>query len=657
MRADMQTSSPNWILRPSELKPQQLLLCCLCLFILALGVRLLVWRDRGTIAMVHHGGMTRLFYRPLAEPLIRGDIKTFLVGPNPPNDATVIGHPPGYPLLFAFFSRVFSTPETRLQLFQLTLDCFAVVLVFLFAIEFFPTALGFMAAALVALAPNVSFYSLLLIPDALIVPPVLGALLLLIRAYKKPTLLKVVACGALLGLSCWLRANILLLAPFLAIFILTFFREQRWRYAGLLVASSLLVISPITLRNYLVFGHLIPISLGSGMVLTEGIAENDLENRFDLSATDVGVSLGEARKFNRPDYATGLWDVDGMEREKRRTNEALAIIKAHPGWYFSTVARRAKRMLESDSLLPGTTIIPQSHLDPADIEKLDAKLSWSQTPVQFLSSQPETLKGLKYSLAENQQQVEFTSSPGVYPELVRTSEIPVDAYTIYRLTVPVKTVQGRIILSVTDSDHNVLATTITPDPIKVKDSSVPSEAEVVIPFGSGSAGKVFLVVTGSSTPVWSFGTINSFRVGRSSAAFSLPFRWTLYKAQEILMSGWLVPFALLGILTLGLVRLGRELAWLLVVPLYFILVSSLTHMEHRYVIVIYYLLPILAVVPVYFFAAMLRTKLPFAEKKPSGVVQSETECTETLLPNEPIADAADGEQVLGSRRIFFNIFS
>jgi hypothetical protein len=652
----MQISSPR-ILRPSELKPKQLLLCCLCLFILALGVRLLVWRDRGTIAIVHHGGMTKLFYRPLAEPLIKGDIKTFLAGPNPPNDATVIGHPPGYPLLFAFFSRIFSTPETRLQLFQLALDCSAVALVFLLASEFFPTTLGLMAAALVALAPNVSFYSLLLIPDTLIVPPVLAALLLLIRAYKKPTLLKIVAAGALLGLSCWLRANILLLAPFLAIFILTFFREQRWRYAGLLVASSLLVISPITLRNYLVFGHFIPISLGSGMVLTEGIAENDLENRFDLSATDAGVSLGEARKFNRPDYATGLWNVDGIEREKRRTNEALAIIKAHPVWYLSTAARRAKRMLESDPLLPDTTIIPQSHLDPADIEKLDAKLSWSQTPVQFLSSQPETLKELKYSLAENQQQVEFTSSPGVYPELVRTSEIPVAAYTTYKLTVPVKTVQGRIILSVTDSDHNVLATTITPDPIKVKDSSAPSDAEVVIPFRSGSAQKVFLVMTGSSTPVWSFGTISAFRVGRSSAAFSLPFRWMLYEAQQTLRSGWLVPFATLGILTLVLVRRGRELALLLVVPLYFILVGSLAHMEHRYIVVIYYLLPILAVVPVYFLAGTLPNKIAFYRTEAKRVFQSRMECAKTLLPNETIADAADGEQVGRLSGIFFNIFS
>lgn len=314
-------------------------------------------------------------------------------------------------------------------------------------------------------------------------------------------------------------------------------------------------------------------------------------------------------------------------------------------------------MLEADPWLPGTTIIPQAHLDPSDIEKLDAQLNWSQTPVQFISSQPETLKGLKYSLDESQQQVEFTSSPGVYPELVRSSEIPVDTHTTYKLTVPVKTLQGRLILSVTDSDHKVLATAITPDPIKVKDSSAPSEAEVVIPFSSASANKVFLVVTGSSTPVWSFGTINSYRLGKSSFALSLPFRWTLYHAQEILKSGWLMPFALLGVLVLAFARRGRELAWLLALPLYFILVGSLTHMEHRYIVVIYYLLPILAVVPICNLTGMLKRKLLFAGQTLRWAFQSRTPYARTLLPNETIADAADGKQMRRFGRIFFNIFS
>lgn len=608
----MQRFSLGWTSQPSSLKVRRLLLCCLCLFLLALGVRLLVWQDRGRTAMVHHAGMTRLFYRPLAEPLIRGDVKTFLTGPNPPNDATVIGHPPGYPLLFAFFSRTFSTPETALQLFQLIVDCVAVVLVFLIALEFFPTVAAFLAGAAVAVAPNTAFYSLLLIPDTLVVAPVLASLLLLIRAYKQPTILKIIACGAFLGLSCWLRANTLLLAPLFAWLVLAFFPFHRLRYAALLIASAVLVVSPITLRNYIVFRYFIPISLGSGMVLTEGIAEYDFEDRFHLSASDTGVSNDEARKFNRSDYATGLWNVDGIERENRRTSEAIAIIKAHPFWYFSTAARRAKKIVEPDPLLPQTTIIPRSRVSLSDMQELEPQLIWTQTPVQFLLSTPEMARGLRYSMEEDQQHLEFASAEGIYPDLVRTSEIPVDPYTTYKLSLPVKTQQGRIILSITDSGRDALATAVTPDPITLRIATAQAESEVVIPFESGRANKVFLEVNGVASPIWSFGTINLYRAGASPARFSAPFRWILYGAQKILRTEWLIPFTLLGILMMALAKRGLELAWLLAVPLYFILVSSLTHMEHRYIVVIYYLLPILAVVPIYFLFSLLSTRLGLA---------------------------------------------
>ena len=99
--------------------------------------------------------------------------------------------------------------------------------------------------------------------------------------------------------------------------------------------------------------------------------------------------------------------------------------------------------------------------------------------------------------------------------------------------------------------------------------------------------------------------MNLYRVSRSPAGLRAPLRRILFAAQEILGTGWLMPFALLGILMLALARRSRELVWLLAVPLYFILAGSLMHMEHRYIMVIYYLLPILAVLPIYFLAGLI----------------------------------------------------
>lgn len=118
-----------------------------------------------------------------------------------------------------------------------------------------------------------------------------------------------------------------------------------------------------------------------------------------------------------------------------------------------------------------------------------------------------------------------------------------------------------------------------------------------------------------------------------------------------------MPFALLGVLVPAFARRGRELAWLLALPLYFILVGSLTHMEHRYIVVIYYLLPILAVVPICNLTGMLKRKLLFAGQTLRWAFQSRTPYARTLLPNETIADAADGKQMRRFGRIFFNIFS
>ena len=84
--------------------------------------------------------------------------------------------------------------------------------------------------------------------------------------------------GFLIGLSCWLRANTLLLAPFLAILIIILLRRRRVAscyYAAVLVGVTILVVAPITLRNLIVFKRFIPIQLGSGVTLIEGIADYD----------------------------------------------------------------------------------------------------------------------------------------------------------------------------------------------------------------------------------------------------------------------------------------------------------------------------------------------------------------------------------------------
>ena len=136
---------------------------------------------------------------------------------------------------------------------------------------------------------------MLLLPDSLSVLPVLLAVYFLSSAYRRPHLLKMVAAGALIGVSCWLRANAMLLAPFMTLAVpFLFKRGMRLRYCAALLGGTILIVAPLTLRNALVYGHFIPVSLGAGQTLLEGISEYDSEKRFGIPETDMGIMKWEA---------------------------------------------------------------------------------------------------------------------------------------------------------------------------------------------------------------------------------------------------------------------------------------------------------------------------------------------------------------------------
>src|SRR5207237_1247187 len=150
------------------------------------------------------------------------------------------------------------------------------------------TAIAAIAGLLVALAPQFTYNSVLLLPDSLTVFPILVAVYLLNWAIKRPRLITLSMAGALIGLSCWLRANSMLLAPFICLVIpFLFERGRRLHYSIVIVGGALLVITPLTIRNYIVYDHFIPISLGGSQTLLEGIGDYDESGSLGIPNTDM----------------------------------------------------------------------------------------------------------------------------------------------------------------------------------------------------------------------------------------------------------------------------------------------------------------------------------------------------------------------------------
>jgi 4-amino-4-deoxy-L-arabinose transferase-like glycosyltransferase len=352
--------APHDAPRTRHTSTRRKLLTLALVFAAAFGIRLLCLRDARAEASVVQSAVTEN-YKHQARLLIENGAASFFDPRSATNDPDLLGHPPGYPFIIALVYKLFGESDAGVQLFQILCDSLAAVLVLLIAAELLPFGAAVVAGALIAVAPQFCWNSILLLPDTLAVAPVLLAVLLLLRADRGRTLLKTLAAGALVGLSCWLRANALLLAPFLALAVpFLFARGVRVRASLALVAGALVCVAPLTVRNALVFGHFIPVSLGAGQTLIEGIGDYDPEERFGLPDTDVELQRQEAEGYGRPEYAETLFGPDATARDGARRARAFAVIRSHPLWFASVMARRAASMLRLERAPLASNAVPVS---------------------------------------------------------------------------------------------------------------------------------------------------------------------------------------------------------------------------------------------------------------------------------------------------------
>ena len=335
----------------NRLAPRCRVLVVTLIFFTALGVRLLNWQSHHDEALAVQTSVA-LNYKHQATLIQANGVASLYDASSSTNNPDLMGHPPGYPILLSVMYRVGGQSDTATQFLQIILDSLSVVVIFLIAFEFFPAAIGLIAGLMTAFAPQFSWNSLTLLPDSLATLPILVAVLIVTRtrqrryASGRSKLLSILIAGALIGVSVWLRANALLLAPFLA-FLLLFIckRGARLRPALVLICGVLLIISPVTIRNAMVFGKFIPVSLGAGQTLVEGIADYNTDGSLGLPQTDVELTRGEAETSKRPEYANSLFTPDGTERDRARLARGLAVVRAHPFWFAGVMIRRAASML------------------------------------------------------------------------------------------------------------------------------------------------------------------------------------------------------------------------------------------------------------------------------------------------------------------------
>jgi len=255
-------------------------------------------------------------------------------------------YPPGYPLWLAFIYKLSGHRSPAVvQNVQWILDSFSVLLIVGIGVTAFGWRIGLWAGGIAALWPLLATYGTVPLADAPTSWIVLAAVWMLLLAAKRQSVAWALGAGALVGASCWLRANAMLLVFFWALALLLLVRAS-WRRRALLsagvVLAAMIVIAPVLVRNLFAFRAFVPTGLGAGTNLLEGIGETQRgASEFGAAASDIELIEQERAELKvPPDAPFDLYYPDGIRRYRERTRKALAIIIRHPFWYAGSVVRR-----------------------------------------------------------------------------------------------------------------------------------------------------------------------------------------------------------------------------------------------------------------------------------------------------------------------------
>lgn len=576
------------------------------IFLLAFSVRSLTWHDtRFEVGKVQSSVAGD--YQRVAELLRQEGVRGFFSSSSSLADLNNLGHPPGYSILIALVRGVFANSHTAIQFTQILFDSLAAVLIFLIVLDLSSLTPATIAGLFAALSPQLAWNSVLLLPDSLATFPILFAVFLLARSREKPRLATFIIIGGLVGLSCWLRANAMLLTVFLAAAVLLLHGKKHWRYSLAVIAGTLLIVLPLTIRNAIATRHFIPVSLGAGQTLLEGIADNDANNRFGIPNTDMGIMKQEAEMFQRPEYYGTLFNPDGVQRERARMKRGATVIASNPVWFAGVMIRRAASMtrLERTRLISNTPAVTNSFET--------ARLSPVVAPTTGLG-----LESCRTQSSEQKAAFEIAKSEALiltgdnqkYGRQFLCGPLTVKPRTDYLIELSTRIDQGRMRVSVGDENGRTYTSDIL-EPLEVKQPTGQPVQTIRLPFASMAESMQidFSNEASNAPPIVHVDAINLYELGPASFLWTHLPRMGLRAVQRGFVTAIVLPLALIGVSLTIFRKRTAALIILSVVPLYYFTVQSAFHTEYRYVLAVNYFLFAFAAVAIGWVVQFRRNRL------------------------------------------------
>jgi Dolichyl-phosphate-mannose-protein mannosyltransferase len=295
------------------------------------------------------GGMTSEF-DSRAVAILNGE-GILLAAIDDRSETVVLSHAPGYSIFLSGIYATFGRNYFTVQLIQNAINSLSPVLIFLIAGNLLSWRVGAVAGVIAGFSHHLSYYSNVILSDSLCPLPILIGVYILVRTRpdERGSWKRYVAAGCMFGLAAWIRPNPMLLGVFCGVLLIAIsgMRRRVLINAGLMVLASLLTIAPIPIRNYLLYRAFVPIQLGVGLNLWEGLADVS-EGRFG-ARSDLEAMQQEIELYGDPRYGESWASPDGIMRDRGRVRRSLGVIADRPVWFVGAMFRRMAEMLKDSA--------------------------------------------------------------------------------------------------------------------------------------------------------------------------------------------------------------------------------------------------------------------------------------------------------------------